>query len=259
MGQACISFWERIFLMCCGLVMFFFRRILMRSDYCYLWSWLEVAFAWVLICYSISLSDALALDPDQSSGRKALLGIIKISGLHVNNHASLSLVLTPSQSGKGNNGSVCCQFHGLCQEAKDLGEEWTRGCPFHNGWLPSSPTADGQKQEVNLGGGASGRCFQGLSPNTPYKISVYAQYQGMEGPAVTTMDKTRKSQPPAAVVHAELLPWKKHVFTICTKFCLKPEWSPCFDTNWSWCWPPQNHTFASGSWGLAPPPNLHWT
>ncbi|XP_048882366.1 collagen alpha-1(XIV) chain isoform X2 [Brienomyrus brachyistius] len=55
---------------------------------------------------------------------------------------------------------------------------------------------NGQKQEVSLGGGASGRCFQGLSPNTPYKISVYSQYQGMEGPAVTTVDKTRPAPTP---------------------------------------------------------------
>ncbi|KAJ8395287.1 hypothetical protein AAFF_G00034890 [Aldrovandia affinis] len=49
---------------------------------------------------------------------------------------------------------------------------------------------NGQKQEVNLGGGASRQCFYDLSPNTQYKISVYAQLQDTEGPAVIVMDKT---------------------------------------------------------------------
>uniref|UniRef100_A0A8C9VU57 Collagen type XIV alpha 1 chain n=1 Tax=Scleropages formosus TaxID=113540 RepID=A0A8C9VU57_SCLFO len=50
---------------------------------------------------------------------------------------------------------------------------------------------NGHKQEVTLGGGASQHCFYNLSPNTQYKISVYAQLQDLEGPAVTVIDKTR--------------------------------------------------------------------
>uniref|UniRef100_A0A8C9UWQ6 Collagen type XIV alpha 1 chain n=1 Tax=Scleropages formosus TaxID=113540 RepID=A0A8C9UWQ6_SCLFO len=49
---------------------------------------------------------------------------------------------------------------------------------------------NGHKQEVTLGGGASQHCFYNLSPNTQYKISVYAQLQDLEGPAVTVIDKT---------------------------------------------------------------------
>ncbi|XP_033854516.1 collagen alpha-1(XIV) chain-like isoform X3 [Acipenser ruthenus] len=49
---------------------------------------------------------------------------------------------------------------------------------------------DGKKEEVTLGGGASRHCFYDLMPNTQYKITVYAQLQEMEGPAVTVMDKT---------------------------------------------------------------------
>ncbi|RXM33453.1 Collagen alpha-1(XIV) chain [Acipenser ruthenus] len=49
---------------------------------------------------------------------------------------------------------------------------------------------DGKKEEVTLGGGASRHCFYELMPNTQYKITVYAQLQEMEGPAVTVIDKT---------------------------------------------------------------------
>ncbi|XP_033848470.3 collagen alpha-1(XIV) chain-like isoform X1 [Acipenser ruthenus] len=49
---------------------------------------------------------------------------------------------------------------------------------------------DGKKEEVTLGGGASRHCFYELMPNTQYKITVYAQLQEMEGPAITVIDKT---------------------------------------------------------------------
>ncbi|KAL6473905.1 hypothetical protein MHYP_G00174660 [Metynnis hypsauchen] len=49
---------------------------------------------------------------------------------------------------------------------------------------------NGQKQEVRLDGSASRHCFNDLSPNTQYKITVYAQLQDTEGPAVTTVQKT---------------------------------------------------------------------
>ncbi|KAJ8273127.1 hypothetical protein GJAV_G00097750 [Gymnothorax javanicus] len=59
---------------------------------------------------------------------------------------------------------------------------------------------NGQKQEANLGGGASRHCFYNLSPNTQYKISIYAQLQDTEGPAVVVMDKTFPvpTEPPTA-------------------------------------------------------------
>uniref|UniRef100_A0AAY4DX04 Collagen, type XIV, alpha 1b n=1 Tax=Denticeps clupeoides TaxID=299321 RepID=A0AAY4DX04_9TELE len=49
---------------------------------------------------------------------------------------------------------------------------------------------NGQKQDVKLGGGASRHCFTDLTPNTRYKISVYAQLQDLEGPAVTAFENT---------------------------------------------------------------------
>jgi hypothetical protein len=49
---------------------------------------------------------------------------------------------------------------------------------------------DGHKQEARLGGGATRHCFNDLTANTQYKISVYAQLQDTEGPAVTTTERT---------------------------------------------------------------------
>ncbi|XP_062342834.1 collagen alpha-1(XIV) chain-like isoform X1 [Osmerus eperlanus] len=49
---------------------------------------------------------------------------------------------------------------------------------------------NGQKQEKTLGGGANRHCFSDLKANTQYKISVYAQLQDSEGPAVTAIEKT---------------------------------------------------------------------
>ncbi|XP_049331194.1 collagen alpha-1(XIV) chain isoform X2 [Astyanax mexicanus] len=49
---------------------------------------------------------------------------------------------------------------------------------------------NGQKQEVRLDGSESRHCFNELRPDTQYKISVYAQLQDTEGPAVTTIQKT---------------------------------------------------------------------
>lgn len=51
---------------------------------------------------------------------------------------------------------------------------------------------DGQKQEVRLDGSEARHCFNDLNPNTQYKISVYALLQEAEGPAVTTVQKTRE-------------------------------------------------------------------
>ncbi|KAG9281287.1 collagen alpha-1(XIV) chain-like [Astyanax mexicanus] len=49
---------------------------------------------------------------------------------------------------------------------------------------------NGQKQEVRLDGSESRHCFNELIPDNQYKISVYAQLQDTEGPAVTTIQKT---------------------------------------------------------------------
>ncbi|XP_041101607.1 collagen alpha-1(XIV) chain-like isoform X3 [Polyodon spathula] len=67
---------------------------------------------------------------------------------------------------------------------------------------------DGKKEEVTLGGGASRHCFYDLMPNTQYKITVYAQLQEMEGPAVTVMDKTFPvpTEPPTSPPTTTLIP-----------------------------------------------------
>ncbi|KAK9958258.1 hypothetical protein ABG768_012429 [Culter alburnus] len=49
---------------------------------------------------------------------------------------------------------------------------------------------NGEKQEVRLAGSASRHCFNDLTPNTQYTISVHAQLQDTEGPAVTTTQRT---------------------------------------------------------------------
>ncbi|XP_005994616.1 collagen alpha-1(XIV) chain isoform X2 [Latimeria chalumnae] len=52
------------------------------------------------------------------------------------------------------------------------------------------PLRGGRTQEVVLGGGTSKHCFYELIPDTEYKISVYAQLQEIEGPAVSIMATT---------------------------------------------------------------------
>ncbi|XP_045078029.1 collagen alpha-1(XIV) chain-like [Coregonus clupeaformis] len=56
---------------------------------------------------------------------------------------------------------------------------------------------NGYKQEARLGGGTTRHCFNDLTANTQYKISVYAQLQDTEGPAVTTTEKTFPVPTPA--------------------------------------------------------------
>ncbi|XP_024122784.1 collagen alpha-1(XIV) chain isoform X3 [Oryzias melastigma] len=59
-------------------------------------------------------------------------------------------------------------------------------------------TLNGQRQEVNLGGGASRHCFHDLTPSSQYQISIYTQVQDMEGPSVsiTEMTLSAPTQPP---------------------------------------------------------------
>ncbi|XP_068179724.1 collagen alpha-1(XIV) chain-like [Antennarius striatus] len=47
-----------------------------------------------------------------------------------------------------------------------------------------------QKQEVNLGGGASQQCFNDLTPSSQYHISVHTQMQELVGPSVSVTDMT---------------------------------------------------------------------
>lgn len=54
--------------------------------------------------------------------------------------------------------------------------------------------ADGQRQEVNLGGAASRHCFYDLFPSSQYQISVHTQMQELEGPSVSITDMTRMLQ-----------------------------------------------------------------
>uniref|UniRef100_A0A8C5MQ23 Collagen type XIV alpha 1 chain n=1 Tax=Leptobrachium leishanense TaxID=445787 RepID=A0A8C5MQ23_9ANUR len=49
---------------------------------------------------------------------------------------------------------------------------------------------DGTKKEVMLPGGSSRNCFYELSPNTKYRITVYAKLQETEGPGVSTVETT---------------------------------------------------------------------
>lgn len=53
--------------------------------------------------------------------------------------------------------------------------------------------ADTQAQESTLGGGVNRHCFYGLQPDSDYKISVYTKLQEIEGPSVSIMQRTRKS------------------------------------------------------------------
>ncbi|XP_061680396.1 collagen alpha-1(XIV) chain-like [Syngnathoides biaculeatus] len=59
----------------------------------------------------------------------------------------------------------------------------------------------GHVEEAKLSAGSSRHCFNNLRPNTPHKISVYAQLQdGTQGPAVTANAETQAvpTRPPAA-------------------------------------------------------------
>uniref|UniRef100_A0A8C2JKZ4 Collagen, type XIV, alpha 1b n=1 Tax=Cyprinus carpio TaxID=7962 RepID=A0A8C2JKZ4_CYPCA len=54
--------------------------------------------------------------------------------------------------------------------------------------LQSPP--NGEKQEVKLSGSTSRHCFNDLTANTQYTISIHAQLQDTEAPAVTTTQRT---------------------------------------------------------------------
>lgn len=52
---------------------------------------------------------------------------------------------------------------------------------------------DTQTQESTLGGGVNRHCFYGLETDSEYRISVYTKLQEIEGPSVSIMQRTRKS------------------------------------------------------------------
>uniref|UniRef100_A0A8C7ZVZ7 Collagen alpha-1(XIV) chain n=1 Tax=Oryzias sinensis TaxID=183150 RepID=A0A8C7ZVZ7_9TELE len=56
-------------------------------------------------------------------------------------------------------------------------------------------TLNGQRQEVNLEGGASRHCFYDLTPSSQYQISIYTQVQDMEGPPVSITEMTCRHLP----------------------------------------------------------------
>lgn len=44
---------------------------------------------------------------------------------------------------------------------------------------------------MNLGGAGSHQCFYDLTPTSQYQISIYTQFQEVEGPSVSITDMTR--------------------------------------------------------------------
>ncbi|XP_077403873.1 collagen alpha-1(XIV) chain-like isoform X2 [Vanacampus margaritifer] len=59
-------------------------------------------------------------------------------------------------------------------------------------------TSSGHAEEAKLSAGSSQHCFGNLRPDTPYKVSVYAQLQdGSEGPPVSTTGRTHAVPTPA--------------------------------------------------------------
>uniref|UniRef100_A0A8C7ZU30 Collagen, type XIV, alpha 1a n=1 Tax=Oryzias sinensis TaxID=183150 RepID=A0A8C7ZU30_9TELE len=71
-------------------------------------------------------------------------------------------------------------------------------------------TLNGQRQEVNLEGGASRHCFYDLTPSSQYQISIYTQVQDMEGPPVSITEMTL----PAPTQHPTELPTTEQPPTI---------------------------------------------
>ncbi|CAG6015807.1 unnamed protein product [Menidia menidia] len=69
-------------------------------------------------------------------------------------------------------------------------------------------TLNGQRQEVNLGGGASRQCFYDLTPGSQYQISIYTEVQEIEGPSVSITDMTlpAPTQAPTEPPTTEQLP-----------------------------------------------------
>uniref|UniRef100_A0A671SI91 Collagen alpha-1(XII) chain n=1 Tax=Sinocyclocheilus anshuiensis TaxID=1608454 RepID=A0A671SI91_9TELE len=55
---------------------------------------------------------------------------------------------------------------------------------------PLDPAAKGQ-QEITITAGQSQYCFEGLSPDSPYSATVFVQTPNLEGPGVSTKERTR--------------------------------------------------------------------
>lgn len=56
--------------------------------------------------------------------------------------------------------------------------------------MPSA--SKGRAQEITVRGSESSNCFDGLSPDTLYNVTVYTQTPNMEGPGVGVKERTCK-------------------------------------------------------------------
>uniref|UniRef100_A0A3Q3N772 Collagen, type XIV, alpha 1a n=1 Tax=Mastacembelus armatus TaxID=205130 RepID=A0A3Q3N772_9TELE len=95
--------------------------------------------------------------------------------LHVN-AKTLVLAVTGLSTYKLRHNSVCVQWQPLLHATLYK--------------VSIQSTLNDQRQEVNLGGGASQQCFHDLTPSSQYQISIHAQVQEMEGPSVSITDMT---------------------------------------------------------------------
>lgn len=57
-----------------------------------------------------------------------------------------------------------------------------------------SSASKGGAQEITVRGSESSNCFDGLSPDTLYNVTVYAQTPNMEGPGVGVKERTCKKR-----------------------------------------------------------------
>lgn len=57
-----------------------------------------------------------------------------------------------------------------------------------------SSASKGGAQEITVRGSESSNCFDGLSPDTLYNVTVYAQTPNMEGPGVGVKERTSKKR-----------------------------------------------------------------
>uniref|UniRef100_A0A7N8XY33 Collagen, type XIV, alpha 1a n=1 Tax=Mastacembelus armatus TaxID=205130 RepID=A0A7N8XY33_9TELE len=109
--------------------------------------------------------------------------------LHVN-AKTLVLAVTGLSTYKLRHNSVCVQWQPLLHATLYK--------------VSIQSTLNDQRQEVNLGGGASQQCFHDLTPSSQYQISIHAQVQEMEGPSVSITDMTCMLQIPDFEAKADL-------------------------------------------------------
>ena len=101
---------------------------------------------------------------------------------------------------------------------------WTSVIASHS--LFCGLLADGQKQEVSLGGGASRQCFYDLTPSSQYQISIHTQLPEKEGPSISITNTTSTLQvfhnPPPPNLFEFL-----HIFFYFSSILLKKLTNPC--------------------------------